>query len=548
MVESFCCPGGASNEKVPWIAFLIVSTAVLCTGSMWGQTSPSAAAAPVDPAAAAGMTSGMPNGLTGQRIEMMQVRTAAQSAQGDAAAAAMARSAGQAIDDRNEERALQSARELKSIKRQMADRMKWERASSSSGRVNKVSANEMASWRTDSGNVRVERNVPDPFIASLIEEEQQIAAREQAERERQGFAPLQATRDATMKALSWRPFQGGRNQEYVNDPYASTASATLPSPEVSSGGGGGFFKKLRVPKNNQAVSAADAGSAEPRFVQTSSSVGASSGAPAPAPAQAASRPGMVPRISGAALIDGASPVNEREAAPQAASPGNQTSAPVEPVSFSSSLPDESGGQGGFFSKLKGNGNSGGSSGGGFLGFGKKKQESSEGGTIDAALFPAGSVAQAPTGSNLSGSYTPQEVAEESYSAPSSTGSFALPGEAPEKKKGFSLSMPNISIPSIGQSGSSSGGGGRSVPTMTTINSAGNDYYVITGNAQFMVYGSDAMESEVRALRPGTIVRMTKPGENWASISLPDGTSGVVQNSFLRAASATEAGGSFAVSN
>ena len=51
----------------------------------------------VDPVAAAGMTNGLPNGLTSQRAEMMQVRTSAQGAQGEAAAASMARTADQSI-------------------------------------------------------------------------------------------------------------------------------------------------------------------------------------------------------------------------------------------------------------------------------------------------------------------------------------------------------------------------------------------------------------------------------------------------------------------
>src|SRR5690606_6185057 len=62
---------------------------------------------PVDPVAAAGMTSGLPNTITSRQIEMMQVRTSAQSAQGEAAAASMARSADQSIEERNREAALE---------------------------------------------------------------------------------------------------------------------------------------------------------------------------------------------------------------------------------------------------------------------------------------------------------------------------------------------------------------------------------------------------------------------------------------------------------
>ena len=75
--------------------------------------SPGAATYPVDPAAAAGMTRGLPNGVTGQQAEMMRVRTSAQGAQGEAAAALMARSADMSIEQRNQETALQMAREKK---------------------------------------------------------------------------------------------------------------------------------------------------------------------------------------------------------------------------------------------------------------------------------------------------------------------------------------------------------------------------------------------------------------------------------------------------
>src|SRR6056297_1943824 len=83
-----------------------------------------------DPTAAAGMTSGLPNGTTTQQLEMARVRTQAQSAQGEAVAASMARSVDQTIEEQNRERTLQSAREIKAIKRSMAERLKWDRANS----------------------------------------------------------------------------------------------------------------------------------------------------------------------------------------------------------------------------------------------------------------------------------------------------------------------------------------------------------------------------------------------------------------------------------
>ena len=122
--------------------------------------------------------------MTGRQAEMIQVRTSAQGAQGEAAAALMARSADESIEQRNQEIALQSARERKSIKQSMTDRLKFERAAAT---YNKVSASDMSTWKTEGGGVRVERNVPDDFLMSLIEAEEQADARAAASGEKKGF-------------------------------------------------------------------------------------------------------------------------------------------------------------------------------------------------------------------------------------------------------------------------------------------------------------------------------------------------------------------------
>ena len=70
-----------------------------------------------------------------------------------------------------------------------------------------------------------------------------------------------------------------------------------------------------------------------------------------------------------------------------------------------------------------------------------------------------------------------------------------------------------------------------------MNSAGTSYYEVSSAAQFLVYGENQMQSEIRALPAGTVVLMTKPGDSWASIRLPDGTEGIVKNKSLRPSSA-----------
>lgn len=490
-----------------------------------------------DPTAAAGMTSGLSEGLTAQQIEMMRVRTEAQSAQGDAVAASMARSVDQSIEDQNRQRTLQSAREIKAIKRSMADRLKWDRANAT--QVNKVSSQDMSAWNTDGGNVRVERNVPDPFIASLIEEERQAMARGTLEKPKKGFTPLKST--AAALTSPFQMFSGGGEE------YAEPASA---SAAAGSDSGGGFFSNLRVPgigRRNESAEIPNPATAEPQFVASSSSTAPPQARPAVVTSTAPVTPGVVPRISGAELVDGSSRVNaevgNRSANAPVADPGT---APV--ASAPASLPGDEPEKAGFFSRFKSDAPASSSSGGGggLFGFGKKKEAVSSGPVgIDASLFPEGSFASAPTGGELRGGYTAEDVVEQAREMPAATGSVELPGaSAPEKRSGFSIPKPSLSIPGVGGGGGSSG----SVPTLTTVNSSGNDYYVVTGTAQFMVYGDDQMQSEVRALPAGTVVRMTKPGDQWASIQLPGGASGIVQNKFLRAASGSEAGGQFAVSN
>ena len=264
---------------------------------------PEAASYPVDPVAAAGMTSGLPNGVTYRQAEMMEVRTSAQGAQGEAAAALMARSADQTIEERNRESSLQNARTNKAIKEEMRNRLKFEQAASVQ---RKVSANDMSSWQQN-GGVRVERNVPDPFITSLIAEEEQAAARAAASGEKKRFSLF-----------------GGGDDSSPND-------------------GGGFLSSIRPPRlpfmgggNDDAPVASTAAAppasdtSEPVFAQSSSQRSA-----APAPAPQSLKPGVVPMISGAALVDGRSPVNPG-LKPSAA---DRTPSSSETVSFADEMPD-----------------------------------------------------------------------------------------------------------------------------------------------------------------------------------------------------------------
>ncbi|MBP6784586.1 MAG: hypothetical protein KA152_12410 [Verrucomicrobiales bacterium] len=495
-------------------------------GGVRAQT-PQAAAYPVDQAAAAGMTTGLPNGVTSQRAEMMQVRTSAQGAQGEAAAALMARSADQSMEERNRELALQAAREKKSIKQSMTDRLKYDRAETA---VNKVSANDMSTWKTQGGGVRVERNVPDAFMSALIAEEEQTAKRTGASSERKGFGLFRKDRQASSSDSGGGflsgihpprlPFMGGRGGD---------SAEVAPSPP---------------PSDNS----------EPTFVQTGAP--APGGAPAssstPAPANGGSKPAVVPAISGAALVEG------RSTGSQAVVVGDRPPSSPPVVSSADRMPDPDKKKPGLFSKFQSNNEESevpvsSSGGGGFFGFGKKKAASTVG-TIDAGLFPEGSVSQAPEAGRPIESYTKVETgpsesfasaspgAAPAVASSSSSGSVLLPGQTVEKSRGFTLPKPSLSIPSIKKSERSDS---VDNPQLTTVNSGGSSYYVVANTAQFMVYGASQLQSEVRALPAGTLVLMTKPGEQWASVRLANGTEGILQNKNLRPAAAGEASVEFA---
>lgn len=454
---------------------------------------PEAGAYPVDPAAAAGMTSGLPNGITSRQAQMMQVRTSAQGAMGEAAAASMARSADESIEERNRAAALQTARTNKAIKEEMRNRLRFE---SVSAQQEKVSAHDMSTWQQN-GGVRVERNVPDAFISSLIAEEEQAAARAAASGEKKRFSLF-----------------GGDDSDDGGGILSAIRPPRLP---FMGGGGGGEAPVTSSPPPSD--------NSEPVFAQGGSSRSTSS--PAPAPAAAPVKPGVVPMISGAALVDGRSPVGAGEGSASAPPASNETvsfaDAPPEPERKKSSLfsrSTSSDSQGSFMPS-----SSSGSSGGGLFGFGKKKTPEPTGG-IDAGLFPEGAVDQAPRGGRLTGSATVEDVSQETTFASDSTGTVELPGQTMEKSRGFSLPKPSLSLPSL-PSVSKSGGGGGSI---------GGGYHVVTSTAQFMVYGSEQMQSEIRALPAGTSVLVTKPGEQWSGIRLDDGTEGVVQNKHLKSAS------------
>jgi hypothetical protein len=65
------------------------------------------------------------------------------------------------------------------------------------------------------------------------------------------------------------------------------------------------------------------------------------------------------------------------------------------------------------------------------------------------------------------------------------------------------------------------------------------YIVDSDEAQFFPFGKSGRQASSQALANGTIVRMTKSGDDWSSVELPSGSMGVIRNHSLRRAKADE---------
>lgn len=76
----------------------------------------------------------------------------------------------------------------------------------------------------------------------------------------------------------------------------------------------------------------------------------------------------------------------------------------------------------------------------------------------------------------------------------------------------------------------------------TSNSRTDIYVVDSSKAQFFPFGKSGNQTDSQGLGEGTLVRMTKSGDDWSSIELSSGTMGVIRNKHLRRAKASEVPG------
>lgn len=509
---------------------------------------PGAQAQTADPAAASGMTSGLPGVSTARQAELMQVRARAQAARPEAEQAAMERSAEDALAKKTQQQLLEETREIKQMKEQAARQLEHQRAANA---YQGVTAGEISSWADDSGRVKVERGVPPEVLAALPPEEEP-SAEELSEEDDGGFNPLKAPKKAMQsaaraaggatgavvgaakKGFSWIPgvgkdddetgitaaprsqsasteqvFDDGESKTMLqriplvggmmkrkSDEPSPTASAPAPVEEEKKGFMRGFASKLPlVGDRNQAdETSGPVMASEPTpTVGTSAPVAPQINPYAP-PAQTAS-------LGGGAGDGLTAPPAEQESGffknmPLIGSKRDSadTMAASAPQPTSADLPPDMADKPGMFGGIKG-----------FVGkmVPGGSDRSNAAGPIDASLFP-------------------QDGDPEKLMADQSAGS--------EKKKFLKLpELPELSVPSI-----------PSIPTpeakqpMPKRTFSPGTFVVQKDGAQFMRFGAGPLGSEAQTLNSGTVVTKTKEGDEWSTIQLADGSTGIIRNGDLKA--------------
>ncbi|NNE92141.1 MAG: hypothetical protein HKN23_10875 [Verrucomicrobiales bacterium] len=172
----------------------------------------------------------------------MQVRSQAQKARQDSEAAALLKTADQALEDRNRQTAVQKSRELKRLKEQAAQKMKFEQAQTG---YKKVSSNDMSLWANNRGGISVERERP-VFKNNLGEPPAEAASQQQTmqqpvevvEEESGGFSPFKGVRNMGQKVgqTVTQPFKKNDAEE--------TTGLRVPDPTVAETEKKGLLKRM----------------------------------------------------------------------------------------------------------------------------------------------------------------------------------------------------------------------------------------------------------------------------------------------------------------
>lgn len=485
--------------------------------------------------AASGMTTGIQNGATQERLTMMQVRAAAQEAERAAAAAAMARSAEEAIEEQKLQESIEEARETRRKKMEAAERLKWEKIAAQNA-YRKVTPGEMKSWKDQSGNIKIGRDIPSQFVENVRRDEAARAAAAAEAQKKEGFQPFKKINERIAENDPYREtgLTGPRPLPQAPPPTVQQYAQQTVAPEPEKKG---LFSKLSfpsfgkksdepLPETPQFANVPSRDRAQPSQPQQQPTPDRGT-APATSAPQSSSSTAAVARAK-PATGQGASSISARSGSDLLRT-SQGTPQQGQPVAAAPAPPAEAPPKKKFS----------------LFGFAKKKSEPQPvAAPIDTGLFPAGAIpgtstadAGTPTGTMVSYTAPPAPAAVPQPTTPSPAPSPTPASEAgnpppapraapPEKKK-------LISFSSLGKPS------GDGPPAGSAVNTNGHSYYVVGESSQFMKYGESQTTSTISAIDPGTVVVMTKPGADWATVRLSDGSSGVIQTKHLRAASRSE---------
>ena len=516
------------------------------------------AAAQDDTAAASGMTSGLPGVSAARQAELMYVRAQAQKSRPEAERAAMARTAEQALDEKITTRTLEEARETKELKKKASYDFQLKKAEDA---YKGVSQSEINAWDDGAGSVKVQRGVPSQFLASLPPEE---------EPEEQGGhfgflkAPGKAAKGAAAvtvggmkKALSWRPFGKNKDEEAPEPEPAApsqiqpTVTAHTLTQEVQEEKNDGFLTKIPFvggKKKKQEPVAYE----EPAAVETALTA---------APEAIEEKEGLFSKIPFVGHKKDKEAKAEADlAALHETAAGGMTAADAF---MADAAAHENAEKDGFLSKMKipfighkkdpadgvevapeiaaattvGTGSAAAAEEEkkGFVGrmFGGKKDKSD-----DAPVLASG-------GANLFGKADDNDTIDASLFPDSGAPDEDLRAQDLDSQKRKLLKMPDLSgvkVPKIKVPSPLPEEPKPSLPKVdrSGVHSGGTRTYIVqTPNAQFMRFGESALNSETMTLNSGQAVEMTKAGDEWSSVKLSNGTTGIMRNKDLRPANPGE---------
>ncbi len=527
---SICHPGSGALRGAPRATSLL---AVMIGLPVLGITTTplTAQQSTENPAAASGMTTGLPGVSTQRQAELMQVRARAQAARPEAERAAMERSAEDALARSADQQILDDARETRRLKEDAARQIQYQKAANA---YQGVSASELNSWSDETGRVKVERGVPPEVLAALPPVDEDL---EREEEESGGFNPLKMPKKAARaaggaagaavglakKGISWIPGVGKDEDPGTGISASPRSRESAPSyepaePTEPESSGGGMFSRLPLVGGMmnrgdeaepapapQAAQVEDAGEKSGFFRGIASSmpfIGGRDEAPAEVePDASPAQPFVGPVGSAPVLAESSSSGGEFESGSTAIG-GGGAAMPSE----------ESDGGGGFFKNLIGRGSSDGAA-------DNSGSLASGSGNIDASLFPQAG--------------DPDEL---------------MADKSAGRRKLFQLpklpDLPQIALPSSQEAPAPE----TPMPkaNRSPVHSGGSAVYVVQGNgAQFMRFAGGPLGSEAQTLSAGTQVKMTKVGDEWSSVQLSNGSTGIVRNKDLKPAAAGSGGASFA---